>query len=76
MKRLLLIFCLWLLASVAFSQYKWEYGTMIGAANYLGEIGGKEKTRRNFILDLKLSQMGMNHEPVMVPLGYLKNIIS
>jgi len=29
---------------------------MIGAANYLGEIGGKEKTRRDFILDLKLSQ--------------------
>jgi hypothetical protein len=29
---------------------------MVGAANYLGEIGGKEKTRRNFIMDLKLSQ--------------------
>ncbi len=29
---------------------------MVGASNYLGEIGGKEKTRRDFILDLKLSQ--------------------
>lgn len=33
-----------------------EYGLSLGAANYLGEIGGKEKTRRNFIMDLKLSQ--------------------
>jgi len=56
MKKLLLIVCFWLFASAAFSQFKWEYGTMIGAANYLGEIGGKEKTRRDFILDLKLSQ--------------------
>jgi hypothetical protein len=56
MKKLLLIFGFWLLASAAFSQYKWEYGAMAGAANYLGEIGGKEKTRRDFILDLKLSQ--------------------
>lgn len=31
-------------------------GISLGAANYLGEIGGKEKTRRDFILDLKLSQ--------------------
>jgi hypothetical protein len=40
----------------SFSQYLLEYGGTVGAANYLGEIGGKEKTRRNFILDLKLSQ--------------------
>ncbi|HEY4798853.1 MAG TPA: DUF6089 family protein [Bacteroidia bacterium] len=44
------------LASEAFSQYKWDFGAMVGAANYLGEIGGKEKTRRDFILDMKLSQ--------------------
>ncbi|MEK6614911.1 MAG: DUF6089 family protein, partial [Bacteroidota bacterium] len=41
---------------MGFSQYKWDVGVNIGAANYLGEIGGKEKTRRDFILDLKLSQ--------------------
>ncbi|MBI4947521.1 MAG: hypothetical protein HY840_14100 [Bacteroidetes bacterium] len=56
MKKIILIPGLFLFAFSAFSQYKWEYGTMSGAANYLGEIGGKEKTRRNFILDMKLSQ--------------------
>lgn len=40
----------------ALAQYKWDFGVNLGAANYLGEIGGKEKTRRDFILDLKLSQ--------------------
>ncbi len=36
------------------AQYNWDIGIKAGASNYLGEIGGKEKTRRNFILDLKL----------------------
>ena len=45
-----------LFTSIGFSQYKWDFGVNLGAANYLGEIGGKEKTRRDFILDLKLSQ--------------------
>lgn len=36
-----------------YSQYNWDIGIKAGASNYLGEIGGKEKTRRNFILDLK-----------------------
>ena len=45
-----------LISSLGFSQYKWDFGVNLGAANYLGEIGGKEKTRRDFILDLKLSQ--------------------
>ena len=55
MKKLLLLLCALFLGSLAFSQYKLDYGVQIGAANYLGEIGGKEKTRRNFIMDLKLS---------------------
>lgn len=42
--------------SVAFPQYKWDVGGNLGAANYLGEIGGGEKARRDFVLDLKLSQ--------------------
>jgi len=36
--------------------YKWEYGGHIFASNYLGEMGGKEKTRRDFIADIKLGQ--------------------
>ena len=40
----------------AFSQYKWDFGGSLGASNYLGEIGGKEQTRRDFVADLKFSQ--------------------
>lgn len=55
-KNLLFLISFLFSVSTTFSQYKLEYGGMVGAANYLGEMGGKEKTRRNFILDLKLSQ--------------------
>src|SRR6185369_6566971 len=38
-------------------RYGWvEYGLMSGASNYLGEIGGKSKTRRNFVVDMKLAK--------------------
>ena len=56
MKKFILLLFFSLTSLLAFSQYKWDFGANIGAANYLGEMGGKEKTRRNFILDLKLSQ--------------------
>jgi hypothetical protein len=56
MKKLFLASAFLFMVSVAFSQYKLDFGLMAGASNYLGEMGGKEKTRRNFILDLKLSQ--------------------
>lgn len=56
MKKLSLLLTFIFAVSVAFSQYKWDFGVQLGAGNYLGEIGGKEKTRRDFILDLKLSQ--------------------
>jgi hypothetical protein len=36
------------------AQYNWDFGGKLGAANYLGEIGGKEDIRRNFIMDMKL----------------------
>jgi hypothetical protein len=39
-----------------FSQYKWDFGGSLGASNYLGDIGGKEQTRRDFVADLKFSQ--------------------
>lgn len=55
MKKLVLLSALLFFASAAFSQYKWDFGGSLGASNYLGEIGGKEKTRRDFIMDLKLS---------------------
>src|ERR1035437_2122865 len=45
-----------LLPSACFSQYCWDFGGHIGGSNYLGEIGGKAGTRRNFISDIKLSK--------------------
>lgn len=38
------------------AQYAWDVGLHLGGANYLGEMGGKEKPRRDFIWDLKLNQ--------------------
>ncbi|MFN9801063.1 MAG: hypothetical protein ACK54P_13690, partial [Bacteroidota bacterium] len=53
MNRLLLIgFLLTSLPSV--SQYQWDYGTKFGAANYLGDIGGRELTTRDFVLDMHM----------------------
>ncbi|MFH1004173.1 MAG: DUF6089 family protein [Bacteroidota bacterium] len=56
MKKILFAFCFSILTSSIFSQYKWDIGANIGAANYLGEIGGKEKNARGFIADIKFSQ--------------------
>ena len=41
---------------LGFSQFKWDFGGSIGAANYLGDIGGKEKPRRDFVYDMNLTQ--------------------
>lgn len=38
------------------AQYAWDIGFHLGGANYLGEMGGKEKPRRDFIWDLKMNQ--------------------
>lgn len=38
------------------AQYAWDVGFHIGGANYLGEMGGKDQPRRDFIWDMKLSQ--------------------
>ena len=40
----------------SFAQYRFEYGGSVGISNYLGDIGGKEKTRRDFISDMKLAK--------------------
>ena len=40
----------------AFSQYALDYGFTMGTANYLGDIGGDQLTRRDFAADLHPSQ--------------------
>ncbi len=52
-----IIFALFFVCSISIyaqGQYNWDLGMRVGASNYLGDIGGKEKIRRNFILDMKL----------------------
>jgi Domain of unknown function (DUF6089) len=53
-KILFFILCLFTLAGSA--QYRWDFGMKFGAANYLGDIGGKELTRRDFVVDMHLRQ--------------------
>lgn len=53
MNRLLLIGFL-ITSLPSFSQYQWDYGTKFGAANYLGDIGGRELTRRDFVQDMHM----------------------
>ena len=60
--KLQLIFLLLFLCSITTNfqgQYNWDIGFKLGTTNYLGEIGGKEKTRRNFILDMRLPHTGV-----------------
>lgn len=38
------------------AQYLWDIGMGIGGANYLGEIGGKDKAAQDFVNDLVINQ--------------------
>ena len=42
--------------SNANAQYLWDVGLHLGGANYLGEMGGKDQPRRDFVWDMKLNQ--------------------
>jgi hypothetical protein len=53
MKRLLFL-AAFLMSLSTFAQYQWDYGLKVGGANYLGDIGGKELTRRDFVWDMHL----------------------
>lgn len=55
MKRLLLILLL-LTSAFVQAQYRWDYGVKLGAANYLGDIGGKNLQRRDYFWDMHLGE--------------------
>lgn len=42
--------------ALAMAQYNWDAGVSLGASNYLGDMGGDELTRRDFVSDMKLSE--------------------
>jgi hypothetical protein len=53
---LAVLFGLFLAVPKVHAQYAWDFGVHVGAANYLGEMGGKDQPRRDFVWDMKLSQ--------------------
>ena len=62
-KHFILVITLVLISfSVSNAQrgYKLEFGALTGISNYLGEIGGREKKGRPFIMDLKLAKTRWN----------------
>lgn len=55
MRKILLITAISLVTSLAANaQYYTDYGFSVGATSYLGEFGGGEGTRRDFVADMKL----------------------
>lgn len=45
--------------------YKLEYGIATGVSNYLGEIGGREREARPFVMDLKMAKTRWNETVYM-----------
>lgn len=56
MRKLLLFVILVAAPLLSKAQYYWDFGGSVGVANYLGDMGGKDLTRRDFISDIKLPQ--------------------
>jgi len=58
--RFIFLFLLLFAAFTIKSQWLWDVGGTLGASNYLGDIGGDEKERRDFVSDLKLAKTRWN----------------
>ena len=57
LKKLFLISVLFILSLFPLSaQFFLEYGGSLGVANYLGDIGGNDGTRKDFVSDMKLAK--------------------
>jgi hypothetical protein len=50
------LFVLALLPATVHSQYLLDVGGSVGVSNYLGDMGGKANTRRDFISDMKMAK--------------------
>lgn len=59
LKKLLPVIFIFL-TSLSFGQYLTDYGFSVGASNYLGDIGGGEGTRRDFVMDIKFNATRWN----------------
>jgi len=58
--RFIYIFLVLVLPLSGSAQYFWDIGFRAGGANYLGEIGGTDQAKREWIYDIKLSQTRWN----------------
>lgn len=56
LRRTILVGACALVASASNAQYAWDFGMHLGGANYLGEMGGTDQPRRDFVWDMKMSQ--------------------
>ncbi len=59
LKKLLPVIFIFL-TNLSFGQYLTDYGFSVGASNYLGDIGGGEGTRRDFVMDMKFNATRWN----------------
>ena len=56
MRKLLLTLVFALITSLSgYSQYYVDYGFSVGASSFLGELGGGDGPRRDFVMDMELS---------------------
>jgi Domain of unknown function (DUF6089) len=55
-KKFILVVFLVLACEKSNAQYLWDFGIGAGVSNYLGDIGGYDKNRRNFVADLKIQK--------------------
>ncbi len=60
MKNIFIIIFILFTTSITKAQWLWDYGVSVGVSNYLGDIGGKEKTRRDFVADMKMAKTRWN----------------
>lgn len=60
MKNIFILIFVLCLTTVSKAQWLWDYGFSLGVSNYLGDIGGKEKTRRDFVADMKMAKTRWN----------------
>jgi hypothetical protein len=56
MQRIALAIVFVLFGCTLQAQYYWDYGIRLGGTNSLTDMGGKEQIRRDFVMDMKLSQ--------------------
>ncbi len=56
MRKLILICVIAISPLLSKAQYYWDFGGGVGVANPLGDMGGKDLTRRDFVSDMKFQE--------------------